>query len=358
MMKMKPLLVGLCASALFVGCGTDGVDLDQVQEDFDNPSGSTQDQDALISAADKLEGTTTGLETAFVNPFGGGFGLTAQRTNIARFHPQRLAHPLLRWAYARVGISRQFLGEDDIGECINDQILSGVSGNVTPSGGEASFDVTIDLGDCTSDASGSISMSGSMELTENSLRMDLEYTYDEVCITIGNQACIDGTVVAEMNSDSLLGGSIDMIMGWNFAASWKDDSSKSRSIDTKGGLRIQADKNQGALEYLVYVRNSAGDEVSYVLRIAANAEGASITIKGNDGEVSCNFLADGSGSCSGSANPRVGQRQGGRDQEERQLQFLRLTQRRSASEKRRASSEFIGARPSTFKLPPRLSFAA
>lgn len=62
--------------------------------------------------------------------------------------------------------------------------------------------------------------------------------------------------------------------------------------------RLRASEQGGAIEYLVYATGSDGREVSYVYTYTVTGDGASFTILGADGEVTCTVAADGQAECS------------------------------------------------------------
>lgn len=118
-----------------------------------------------------------------------------------------------------------------------------------------------------------------------------------VCETSGNKYCVTGEYIMEA---TMANEQISLVSGWYVTATWDEDGAQ-RSLVTKGGVKfdLSASGQDGAIEYLVYVTDENGEEVSLVLKITTTGEGTTLSIRGSDGALTCTVNSDGSGSCDG-----------------------------------------------------------
>lgn len=286
--------LSIATTALFAlglaACGSNAPTVDQVKEDFNSPSGSTKSKQSVAGAYSKQSNSNTAASFAAGGFAGGGFGLTEKRAgDVVRL---TAINPFINYMKARtVGVRGFNLAEAQDASCFDP---SSVSGSGDASGG--SFSVTVDLGACGDGATGTLTMDGEIEVDETAgtFKFNVEATYDQVCTT-DPAACIDGSMV--MESESSLTGTASFFAGWFFTI-----TEDGKTYETKGGIRLDADGGTGAasVEYLIYVKDENGQEVSLVLEATVDGQGNStLKITGSDGSISCTANADGSGSCEG-----------------------------------------------------------
>lgn len=298
-------------------CGSSGPDVSQTKQDFNSPSGSVNDEQTVAAAYGSNQ--ASGPATRIAGGASAGFGgLTAsgvkglERLNAAHIlRPHILAQARAVQTGTEVGQVRLGLVEEDVQALSGCYSGAGVSGDA--SGG--SIDVTMDLSSCTEDLTGSVVMTGDFSRSDTKIEYTLKQTFNQVCEKSGQEACVDGTFVIEMvldlgnlnvggdiGSGDASAGSLNMEYNaaWDVKATWKENGN-SLSGTSKGGMRMVLDETtkQAVFEFLAYVKDSTGKEVSVVLSIKSGGEGATFTIKGSDGEVSCQIASDGSGSCTG-----------------------------------------------------------
>jgi hypothetical protein len=303
----KILFTSLTAATVFaVGCGSNVPSTDQVRSDFQSPSGKTSDKQGVMAVNGQQGGAGKAISVAGSGSTFGGLGLTADGKVSALTHlqPKNLLGPLVQRIGARhFGYQVQELRSAQSGECGN--AFANATGSVTDTSG--SFSVTIDLSSCDPELSGTMTMDVEYEIDQaaGGLSMTIEQSLDNVCEKAGDQACVSGDMLMEMKlnfgavSSGMQTGSADFLTAWALDATWKEGG-KDLSASTKGGMRAAANNSQASVEYLFYVKDSTGAEVSYVMTAVANDDGsASISIKGGDGELTCSVMANGAGSCTG-----------------------------------------------------------
>lgn len=281
--------------------GSDAPSIDQIKADFENPSGSTKDKQSVAGAYSKQNSSQGAAGFAAGGFAGGGFGLTAADTDklapFARFQPNRILAPALR---ARaMGYTYRGLSEAQTGACFTQADLIG---GVSPGDTSGSFSSSKDLSTCAEGMTGTLSIDGEWEVdtTAQSFRYKIEYTYANVCVTADN-LCIDGSMAMEMESGGSTTGTANfsLIAGWFYTL-----KEGTKTYETKGGMRLAANESgAGRFEYLVYVKDSSGNEVSLVISYETDGQGnAVLKIRGDDGSITCTVSADGSGACDGDLN--------------------------------------------------------
>lgn len=304
---MKSLVPATMMAMLVSACGG-GPDVDQVKADFENPSGSTKDKNGVIAASGK-QGTTNNSALGVAGGGIPGLGLTAEgrSTIFNKIAPRTVFGPKLT-QIAAVAMKRSDLRvAQSETSCFDSSELQEASAELQAAavkGEKASVSVSmsVDLGDCSADASGSLDLSMDMTVDGTKISYDVEYTFNNVCDKTSGE-CLDGGMAQQAAIDlSDMDASIKSVSAWDFTATDGDGN----SIHTKGGLRIgfssDAMGDTAKIEYLLYVADSSGNEVSYVLTIEANGATGELTlaIRGSDGELTCSFSeATGSGMCSG-----------------------------------------------------------
>lgn len=293
-----PFALGL----MLMACGSNVPGTDQVKQDFENPTGSTKSKQSVAGAyaANNASASSSALAGGF-SPFGGasasGALTQAGGSALQRARLDRMAKkPLALLQERATGQVQRALSAADV-ECGNDEIGAELQGDLQSGSTSGSFDVEIDLGACSNgELTGSVSMSGSYDIDtdDGSFVFEISQKMNNVCETSGDKVCVNGDYEMEA---TFANEKIQMVTGWLVTATWNDGVA--RSIESKGGLRIGFSGDDGTIEYLVYVTDENGEEVSLVLKLTSSAEGTGLEIRGNDGSITCTVAADGSGSCSG-----------------------------------------------------------
>lgn len=330
--KIAGLAPAFVLSATVAACGgEDGPNVNQVRQDFANPSGSVNDKAALMDATGNRNSSNAALALA-----GGGVpGQSLTSVDARAFSlisPSRI-HGRQIDAFSRFFASHgrsmqslstaQFSGDvsascDEAGEAaaaytaaLEDFQRDALTGGSSASG-SASY--SLDVGSCSGGAltgtlEGSLEISAEADGNGGSFVIRVTQKLNHVCEVGGAQACLDGSMVYEAaGTGNQAGGSFDSIAAWQLTASWTEDGAP-MSVETKGGIKWSASGTQTGgtfkVEYLLYAKSSAGEEVSFVLEIEATGgeDGGSVTwrYRGADGEASCTISSDGAGECTGPA---------------------------------------------------------
>lgn len=302
----------IALSSAAIACG--GPDIDQVKQDFESPSGSVTDKDAIVAANAKRDGSDPALSIA-----GGGvpgFGLTAygksdafKKLNVRRTWESNIRDFHQHWA-AQNGIAVPARGAqvEDFGtgcddspevqaamealwrDLVGDALLGSKSAS-----GSASY--TLDLATC-SEYTGKISVDIEMKLSENSFSFKIDETFTNVCS--GDQECVTGDVNLEAAADADeagQAGQLTFVTAWKLAASWLEDG-VAKTASLKGGVRSLFNENGIDIEYLFYVTTPNGEEYSYVFKLVVDENGARWEIRGKNGSISCKVDENG-GECTG-----------------------------------------------------------
>lgn len=294
-----PFALGLA----LVACGGDVPSTGQIKADFESPSGSTKSKQTVAGAYTKNEASASGASLA--GSFSPGLGGLTQAGSgqLRKVGIGSMMAPHLARLQARLnGQSTQALGADvDFAACVNnDEITQELTASLASGSTSGSFDVDIDLGSCSAGKmTGKLAMSGSFDIDSDSFTFEVNQTLTNVCETEGNKYCVTGDYVMEATMTA--GDSkMEMVVGWYITASWQEDGA-AKTLVTKGGIRMGfgGETGLGSAEYLIYVNDENGEEVSLVLKISSTAEGASYEIRGEDGSLTCQIKNDGSGSCGG-----------------------------------------------------------
>jgi hypothetical protein len=300
----------LCAAAVTSFACADRPTIDQVKEHFENPTGATADKGSVIAATGKQDASSAAQRVAG-NGAGFGFGLTAvgKQNGLERLQARTMFDKEIRQLKAIVAGKRELALSTEIGEtdpCVDEAAVNDAFGELIFSaalGGSASADFSyeIDLDKCTNGkVTGTMSVEGEIELSEESFKFTIEEQLSNVCETTGEKACVDGEFAIEMAAEGdemMNSGSLSFVTAWFVDASWEEDGARLEA-EAKGGIRLVADETSAQLEVLVFVVNADGSEESLVLRVTTNADGSgTIEIRGRDGSISCTINANGSGEC-------------------------------------------------------------
>ena len=302
-----------CAFALSA-CGG-GPDLEQIRQDFENPSGSISNQQAVMAVSAKQQSAGPLEEITTTIP---GLGLTAPGRTSAltqlnpRFMWESRAHRL--YAFLTQGRQRSALSTAQVPmECEQaaeqalQELFSGASGSGDSFSGSASYE--LDLASCTDDLSGRVKVEVEVEASRDSFEMRVDEELENVCeLNSEYEACVTGELVMEVTAESISSTSAQLafIVGWELDGTWTDGG-ETRTASLKGGVRSQlsGSENSGriSVEFLFYVNDPGGEEYSYVLEVVAegNAAGGSLSwrLRGTDGEIECTIQSTGAGACSG-----------------------------------------------------------
>ncbi len=308
-----PLTLALCsAAALVSACGSNVPSIEEVKSGFASPSGSTSDTRMVIAAQQKQQAADPATRVAG-NGAAIGFGLTAEgkprgltQLRASELHKRQIArlkafiegrqHQALE---AGAGFHSGCANEEAVNEAARDLLVNALLGSAS-----ASFSYEVDLTACTGgELTGRMEVDGEIELEKNSFRFALEQTLENVCETGGDKACVDGTFAVEIAAEADGSGSaskLEFTTALFATASW-DQGGTRRTAETRGGMRASADDmGNASLEILVFVRDASGEEYTFVLKASARADGSSsLSVRGKDGELSCDVDAMGAGTCTG-----------------------------------------------------------
>lgn len=292
--------ITLFGAVALTACGS-GPNVDQVRNDFDNPSGSISDQTGVVNAQAQVQGAGPGAELGS-DPFafiGGGGALTAAPAKgFRQAHAAHVLSPYFNRQLAQLRTGDHSLRRFDLTDVDADfeacaaQLESQLS-NISASPGDTSIDISVELDlSCVEGFSGSMRIDAKAELEDTRIDYEMTASYDQVCY---EGLCVDGDFAYEfaLSLDGL-GGNADLFGAWNFTV-----SGNGYDLTSKGGMRVAADDSSASVEYLFYVADSDGNEVSYVLRADVDASMATISVTGADGSITCTANADGSGACDG-----------------------------------------------------------
>ncbi len=304
-----------------IACGG-GPDIDQVKEDFDNPSGSTQDKNAVMSASSQASasGSVRSLGASGVP----GQGLTAigkvrgfdEINMLKRYAPviEREYYRNFRHESAPLraaqfdscgGAEAEAAAEEIARELSVDAVLGGGSASAS-----ASFEMNLDA--CDAGVTGTVKVEMEVEFSQDYFYFRVTEELQNVCEIEGDRACLDGTLLmeAEAQTDaSGEAGELSLIVAWEVDGTWEEDGAR-RAASVKGGVRTKVGGNgtsgYGSVEYLVYAMTPEGEEYSFVYEISANWDGVgggegTLLIRGKDGQLECNYTAE-MVSCTGSGN--------------------------------------------------------
>lgn len=331
MSKFKRLVPISVLAIGAVACGGGGPDLGKVKQDFDHPTGSTKDQQGVISVTGKQStmSSNAGLSLGASVP---GLGLTAEGADsdgFAEINPTRVFGNDIRAMRNLVLDQRTFgvvgvTSSSDV-SCFNSPELIAKSRQAQSDyakNGKAAFDAsyTVDMASCQLDhkLSGKLAVNIKAEAdSRGTFSYTVKYDFHSVCDSASG-ACVNGGFITEASLDARSAqatgsggtrtqygaGALNMISAWDYVADIKNATGGTDSIAVKGGLRIKAagdgTSSSASIEYLFYVRDSHGAEVSYVLKLAAMTGGdTTLEIRGSDGKLSCIQHANLSGSCTG-----------------------------------------------------------
>lgn len=304
------LTIAACATMILSACGGDRPSIDDVKQNFESPTGSSTDKSAVVSTNEKRTGSAPAHRIAG-NGGGFGFGLTAhgKQRGLERLQaPRMFNREFQRVKYFLEGKQQQALSaaQSSADPCVDDDAVEGALKSLfaeilLTGSGSGSFKYDVDANKCSEgELTGTMTVKGKIEASKDSFKFSIEQTLTDVCEVGGEKACVTGEFLIEMEAKSENGGELgnaSFVTAWFATASWDDDGTPV-TAEAKGGVRIMADNTSASLEYLYYVKDKDGNEVTYVLRITANADGSgTLEIRCADSEISCTVAADGSGMC-------------------------------------------------------------
>lgn len=285
-------------------CGG-GPDIEKAKADFANPTGKTSDKNGVIAAQGKQDASGSAMSASA----GGlpGFGLTAVgKGNLAKASVTRLLVPQAERMRAIVQGTqmRNFAlniaqsegcGDDVAGEALGADFAE----DAADGSASGSFSFSIDYSACAgSGLTGSADYNVEFEIDQTKMYMLAEISMNAVC---AGDECVTGSMAMEL--DGTFGGADGLGGGFQTLVAWDLTSThEGKEIKSKGGIKMGFDDQASTIEILVYVNTADGEEWSYVLKATQNFDGAgSLEIRGSDGNLSCTWMADGSGQCSGDA---------------------------------------------------------
>lgn len=301
-------------SLLLIACG--GPDLDKVKADFENPTGSVNNREAVMASNSGREGS--GPATSVAGGGVPGVALTAsgKPVGLHQLNMRKAWEARARTVrdYLNGTVTRQALTEqqfeasgcDDspeaqaayeelLGDLLRDS--ANPFGNRNKVSGKASY--SVDLSTCSGgQLSGKADVTIEFELEQTGeeagrFAFTVEYTLAEACeLTTEAKACLDGSLIMEAEAIGDGGadfGRLTFTSAWELSGTWSDEG-KPHEGTLKGGLRTlfegEGDQGQIKIEYLNYV-NVDGQEWSYVWTFEATNDRVIWECRGKDGSVSC-----------------------------------------------------------------------
>lgn len=334
-MRLRNLsgLIPALASCALAACGG-GPNIDQVKADFENPSGSVNDKDAVVAAAGNQNASAPAL--AMVGGGVPGLSLTAtgKRSAFAQIAPERMHGSAINGIRNYFGVSGRTIRSlseaqvDDLGDFEDDgdsfgngcddapeakaavnEALQDLIGDAALGGRSASGSASysIDLSTCSGgELTGIVNDEIEIDVESDgqgggSFRFKITREMVNVCETGGGKACVSGTFLLEVSARGFAQqsfGQAETIAAWELTATMDG-----KTLETKGGVRVELEGNETSgrarIEILAYAKASTGEEVSFVLTIEGNSSTGEVTLsyRGRDGQIYCTAHADGSGEC-------------------------------------------------------------
>jgi hypothetical protein len=308
--------VSLSAAMALSACGgSKAPSIDQVQQDFNSPSGSVQDKEGVmqVSARQGASGSELALVGNVAGSIGGGTGLSARPLRgFEQISPQALFGPYIAYTQ-RYLAGEQVQALATTQPCVDPTTIQSslASGGFSASGGSASFNVTADFSKCTSNVTGTANISGKIQVSAGSFTYTINETLNNVCQSDGTKSCVTGEVDFKMSANTSGAGmtassAFTMLTGYYLDISYTDAGGNAIKTNVKGGLRLAANSSSAttggfSYDYLFYAKSAAKAEVSYVLSLDAQSTdgttSGSFTIKGTDGSIDCSVQSSGAGMC-------------------------------------------------------------
>ncbi|MCB9646508.1 MAG: hypothetical protein H6730_07915 [Deltaproteobacteria bacterium] len=323
-MKTLGLAAFTSLSLGLVACGGDPID--QIREDFQNPSGSTSNKEGVMAAQAQRDGANPvmGIAGAGIP----GAALTAEgktraleQVSATAWAPKalnmiRAARAAAKGSKQSFLTSAQFAGagcSDDMAaqqayEEIWQELILDAAFGVGAASGDASY--TLDVSSCSDgELTGSMTVEIKISISDEETKFEVKQTMD-ICEVGGAEACVNGETVmrATASGTSSETEAAEILAYWDVSGTWHEDAS-TYSAQLKGGVRITATSgtagDTAGIEYLFYVKAPDGEEYSYVFSISATNVGGmgtvSWTIRGADGEITCT-ATETEVSCTGTAD--------------------------------------------------------
>lgn len=307
-----------------IACGG-GPDIDQVKQDFDNPTGSTKDKNAVMSASSQASASGS-VRSLGASGVPGGQGLTAigkirgfDEVSVFNRYASQIERDYYRFMKneSRALRTAQFEScggaeaEAAFGDLYRELGVDAALGGGDSASASASFEMNLDAcGDGS--VTGAVKVEIEIELSENYFYYRITEELSNVCETTGDKACLDGTLLMEAEASvdaSGQAGELSFIVAWEVDGTWEENGAK-RAASVKGGVRTKiggnGDMGFASVEYLVYAMTPDGDEYSFVYEISANWDGVGggqgmLKITGTDGTLECTYTAE-MVSCTGSGD--------------------------------------------------------
>lgn len=296
--------------------------INQVENDIGNPSGSIQDKSAVMASTGKQDALSSSGASDIIGSATNFGALTARGLTIHGFSGLSPASAFRGQVQHLIEIvtnrsSHGLSGSDsgDVGSCLKSQAFMDAEMKAAQNArGSDSFSFSydsgnIDLSGCTQ---GKLTGQIQLALEEHASKsgntvnatINFKYTLSNACnASTGN--CVSGSLAAQMTGSG--GASGDSTGSFTYVTAWDltvHDMTLNQSIADKGGSKISISGNgqgngQLDLQEVVYVQNSQSQEVSFTLDVNVSGSSASLKITGKDGFLTCTRNADLSGSCSG-----------------------------------------------------------
>jgi hypothetical protein len=324
LLKLSGLVPAAMMAVALTACGGNKPDIDQVKADFENPSGSVKDEQAVAGVAGKRDASNGALGVIGGGVPGASLTAYGKKSALEKLSPMNLFGArtvALKNIFATNGIQRGALRaaqfEGDAGGCgdspeaqqafeslFQDLYAQAASGSSSVEG-DASF--SLDVSSCSGgEATGTINVDLTIKAEqtgENSGSFEMTYEMElvDLCETGGEQVCVNGNMIMQASMQGAENsGNLEFIQAYDLEAK----SAAGDAVKAKGGVRfgVFGDENGGTakVEYLFYAKSTSGEEVSFVLEIVVNSDGsATLKYKGSDGELECSQDASGNGMCTG-----------------------------------------------------------
>ena len=301
--------LALCLALPLVACGGGGNSFDSLETQLASPTGSIMETDTVIAADEKRQSSDSLTELNGFVPFSSG-------ERMKRSLIFRSVQPLARGIEAFGGTTGTAYQPQDLGDpgddlnfdadCFDDLFDDLSDVNISENQISASYNDSVNVADCSSTATGTIGVNLSYTIKGSiaSERIDSisfkgTINYQDVCETVGDKGCIDGTIQmgAKISETGVVSfDEITILSTWDLVVSW-DEGGTRQSVDISGGLKLDLSDNLGKVEILIEATSSAGDNVSYAFEVTSTL-GAPFICRGVDGRATCTInQLDGSVSC-------------------------------------------------------------
>ncbi|MEM1007423.1 MAG: hypothetical protein AAGJ35_00330 [Myxococcota bacterium] len=284
----------LCLGFMLSACGNRPPSIEQVEANLDSPSG-TIDQSTIGNAYNTYTQGQSTLQMDSLSNYGKIPGLLVAGPAKAPDLSQKLRHANLPDHVIQKILPHLPIGNDyalrhnadhnqEWSTARQAQTAENkcVSGNALATGLTGTYTLTIDL-DCTGEGTGKIVISLKSQNTGGKASLEGEMALQNVCGK--SNRCVNGALTYRLNFQGDSSSSAGkMVMGLYFVA-----TANGQTAEVKQGLRISfnSGNRSGAIEALVYYKDTDGKEANVVFELAASGQSVEFVAKGQNGSFRC-----------------------------------------------------------------------